>query len=145
MPLSFIVLSLFLSGIVYFVAYIITGFVVDFSFITFSGVFSYFVYSATWLAAIIVFTKMAVHEGNRADRLMLSASCLILIATLLSFPVAYPLIKAWLQQGGYAASHIVGVLGNVGIYNMLGGWLGVAGIICLIRAFWTKSKVSNGG
>ena len=142
MPLSFIVFSLFLSGMVYLVAYIIAGFVVDFTFITFSGVFSYFVYSVAWLAAIIVFAKMAVHRGDRPKRLILIASCFMLVATLLSFPVAYPLIKSWLQQGGYASSYIVGVLGRYGYFNLLGGWLGLAGIICLIRAFWMESSVT---
>ena len=143
MPLSFIVFSLFLSGIIYFIAYLVAGFIVDFTFVTFSGVYSYFVFLAAWLAAIAVSARLTVQESNRATRLMLLASCLMFVATLLSFPVAYPLMKDWLQQGGYSASFIVGVLGKYGIYNMLGGWLGLAGIICFIRAFWMSSKGSD--
>ncbi len=142
MGLPFVALSLFLSGIVYLIGYVISGFIVDFSFITFSGVFSYFIYSAAWIIAMILFAKMAIQTGGRPEKLLLIASCLMLVATLLGFPVAYPLIKEWLREGGYSASFIAGVLGNVGIYNIVGGWLGLTGIICLVRAFWTKSTVT---
>jgi hypothetical protein len=55
--------------------------------------------------------------------------------------VAYPLIKTWLFHdggNGYAASYITDVLGGYGYLNLLGGWLGLTGIFCLIRAAWMK-------
>ncbi|MFC1987694.1 hypothetical protein ACFLVH_04040 [Chloroflexota bacterium] len=127
-----------MSGAVYFVAWLVNGFRVDFSFIFFSGVFNYWVHSVAWLAAVIVSAVMVARRGGRLVRLLLVASCLMLIATLVSFPVASPLMKAWIQQGDpYAPSFIAGVLGNVWSYTVIGGWLALAGIICFIRLSWT--------
>ncbi len=143
MNLSFIILSLFLSGVVYLVAWLIAGFNVDFSFIIFSGFFSYVVYSVAWTGAVIASAVTVARGGGRLVRLLLAVSCLMLAATLLGFPVAHNLIKEWMRQGGYAASYIAGVLGGIGVYIAIGGWLGLAGIICFVRAFWMTPKVNH--
>ena len=141
MPVSFVILSLFLSGIVYLAAWLAVSFAAGFDIIAFSGVFSYAVFAAGWLAGLVITAIMVVRGGRRPERLTLFALCLMLVSALLSFPVAYPLIKTWLFYdggNGYAASYITDVLGAYGYLNLLGGWLGLAGIICLIRAVWMK-------
>jgi hypothetical protein len=76
MPVSFIVLSLFLSGVVYLAAWLAVSFAAGFDIIAFSGVFSYAVFAAGWLAGLVILAIMVAKGGRRPERLTLSAMIL---------------------------------------------------------------------
>ena len=91
-----------------------------------------------WIVAIIVAVIMIRRGGGRAERFLLSGSCLMLVSALLSVPI--PAIVPWLVEGGASRVEAVSVLSG---FNLFRGLVGLAGILCLVYAFWIKFKVKS--
>jgi len=93
-----------------------------------------------WIAAIVLSRIMfSRSDGGRAERLLLIGSCLMLSITLLRIPTI--LIVPWLIEGGNSMTRAASI---ISIYNLVLGIIGMAGIICLVYAFWKKFWVSHG-
>ena len=93
---------------------------------------------AAWSVAIIVAVIMLRHGGGRAERFLLLGSCLMLASTLFTVPMAA--IAPWLVEGGASRVEAVSVLSG---FNLFRGLVGLAGILCLVYAFWIKFKVRS--
>ena len=91
-----------------------------------------------WIVAIIVAVIMIRRGGGRAERFLLSGSCLMLVSALLSVPI--PAIVPWLVEGGASRVEAASMISG---FNLFRGLIGLAGILCLIFAFWIKFKVKS--
>jgi len=89
-----------------------------------------------WTVAIVVAILMLRRGGGKAERFLLSGSCLMLMSSLLSVPIAA--IVPWLVEGGATVVEAASVVSG---FNIFRGLIALAGIICLIYAFWIKFKV----
>ena len=93
---------------------------------------------AAWIAAIVLSAIMLRRGGGRAERFLLTGSCLMLLGTLLLIPA--PLIAPWLLESGVSRVRVASL---VGYFGMLPSFVSLAGIVCLVYAFWTKFKVKS--
>jgi len=62
----------------------------------------------------------------------------MLASTLVSVPIAA--IVPWLVEGGASRVEAASVISG---FNLFRGFIGLAGIICLVYAFWIKFKVKS--
>ncbi|MFC2006293.1 hypothetical protein ACFLVG_05025 [Chloroflexota bacterium] len=88
-----------------------------------------------WIAVIIFIIVMLRRGGGRAERFLLAGASLEITGTLLRIPAGA--ISPWLFHGGYSTTYISSVTTGCGIFVNV---IGMAGIICLIYAFWVKFK-----
>ena len=93
-------------------------------------------YLVAWIAAIVFSVIMLRRGGGRAERLLLTGSCLMLASKLLSVPTV--LIVPLLVGSGWSTDRALPMLSGVGLFL---GLVGLAGIVCLVYAFWIKFKV----
>ena len=93
---------------------------------------------AAWSVAIIMTVIMLRHGGGRAERFLLSGSCLMLVSTLFTVPMAA--IVPWLVEGGASRVEAASVISG---FNLFRGLVGLVGILCLVYAFWIKFKVKS--
>ena len=91
-----------------------------------------------WIVAIVVAVIMLRRGGGRAERFLLSGSCLMLVSTLFTVPMAA--IVPWLVEGGASRVEAASVLSG---FNLFRGLVGLAGILCLVYAFWVMLKVRS--
>ncbi|GAH79289.1 unnamed protein product [marine sediment metagenome] len=95
------------------------------------------VYSAPalvgWIVAVVLAAIMLRRGGARAERFLLVGACLMLLASILVIPTAM-----WLRP--------IREMTNVqttfwfSIFGLIRGVIHLAGIICLVYAFWVKFK-----
>ena len=95
-------------------------------------------YLAAWIAAIVFSIIMLRRGGGRAERLLLIGSCLMFAGKL--FGVAMVLIVPLLVDSGWSTGRAVSMLSGVGLSLSL---VSLAGIVCLVYAFWIKFKVKS--
>jgi hypothetical protein len=95
-------------------------------------------YLAAWIAAIVFSVIMFRRGGGRAERFLLTGSCLMLASRLLSVPTV--LIVPLLVDSGWSTDRALPVLSGVGLFL---GLVGLAGIVCLVYAFWVKFEVKS--
>ena len=95
-------------------------------------------YLAAWIAAIVFSIIMLRRGGGRAERLLLIGSCLMFAGKLFSVPTV--LIAPLLVDSGWSTSRAVSMLSGVGLSLSL---FSLAGIVCLVYAFWTRFKVKS--
>ena len=95
-------------------------------------------YLVAWIVAIIVAVIMLRRGGGRAERFLLSGSCLMLVSTLFTVPM--PAIAPWLVEGGASRVEAASVISG---FNLFRGLVGLVGILCLVYAFWIKFKVKS--
>lgn len=97
-----------------------------------------------WLVALIFAIKMVRRGSGRAERFLLAGVCLMLADSLISsvFAVLQPFALFWLAEIEHSArpEGFIVLLSGV---NALMGIVALAGIICLVYAFWLKFKVSS--
>jgi len=93
-------------------------------------------YLAAWIAAIVVAVMMLKREGGKAERFLLTGSCLMFANSLLRLPTT--LIVPWLVKGGWSSNGALPILSG---FNLFRGLVSLAGILCLVYAFWIKFKV----
>jgi hypothetical protein len=89
-----------------------------------------------WIAVVIFAAIRLRRGGGRAERFLIAGGGLKIISNLLS--VAGVFLTPWLIDLGY--SHIDAVSVSSG-YGIVINVIGMAGIACLIYAFWVKFKV----
>ncbi len=92
-------------------------------------------YLAGWIATIILMVILLRRGGGRAERFVIAGASLKLLSNLLNIPAAA--IVPWLVQRGatitYASSAVL-------IYQIGRGVVNMAGVICLVYAFWVKFR-----
>ncbi len=97
-------------------------------------------YLAAWIVAIVFSAIMLRRGGGRAERFLLTGSCLMLASTLFR-SVASAVIQVLFIQKGWDALRVATVLSYNGLFF---GLVSLAGIVCLVYAFWIKFKVKSG-
>ena len=95
-------------------------------------------YLAAWIAAIVLSVIMLRRGGGRAERFLLTGSCVMLASKLFSVPIV--LIVPLLIDNGWSTDRALPVLSGVSLFL---GLVGLAGIVCLVYAFWIKFKVKS--
>ena len=93
---------------------------------------------AFWIAVIIFAAVMLRRRGGRAERFLIAGAGLKLTGNLLS--IATFAIIPWLIDTGYSVDSANSVASGYGIFCNV---VGMAGIICLVYAFWVKFAGRN--
>ena len=93
---------------------------------------------AFWIAVIVLAAIMLRRGGGKAERFLIAGASLKIIGNLLNIPTAA--IVPWFVSRGYSMDNTVSLVEYYGIFLNV---IGMAGIICLIYAFWVKFKVWN--
>jgi hypothetical protein len=91
-----------------------------------------------WIAVIVLSAILLRRGGGRAERFLIAGASLKIISNLLglaSFTILHGLINR-----GYSIDYANSVVFGYGIFCNV---VGMAGIICLIYAFWVKFKIKN--
>jgi len=91
-----------------------------------------------WTGAVVVAMILLRRGGEKAELLLLVGACLMLVATLLQIPVAG--IPPYLMDRGWQMQSAVRI---VSWWSMGLGVLRLAGIACLLYAFWTRFEVGK--
>jgi len=92
-----------------------------------------------WIIAVVLVVIMLRRGGGKAERVLLIGTSLLLLQSL--FSVLTPSIVTWLTAGREMAN--VEIASILGIFGLIRGIIGLAGIICLVYAFWVKFKSAN--
>ena len=90
-----------------------------------------------WIVVTIFGIIMLKREGGRAERFLVAGAGIKLAVVLLGIPLST--ITFWLIDRGYSIAYIDAVDTGGGIFLDI---IGMAGIICLIYAFWVKFETS---
>lgn len=93
---------------------------------------------AFWIAVIVFAAIWLRRGGGRAERFLIAGASLKIIGNLLGIPTVF--IIPWLVDKGYSPADAISASSGWGIFLNL---IGMAGIICLIYAFWVKFKMRN--
>jgi hypothetical protein len=93
-----------------------------------------------WIAVIIFAVVMLRRGGGRAERFLIAGASLKIISNLLG--IITPAIMIWLLDAGYSKNYANSIASGYGIFLNI---IGMAGIICLVYAFWVKFKTKNFG
>jgi len=94
---------------------------------------------AGWIVAIVLAAIMLRRGGAKAERFLLIGACLMLLASILSVPTQA--LGMWLRIG--REMPVTQVASWVSIFGLVRGLIGLAGIICLVYAFWVKFKLGK--
>ena len=109
----------------------------DFSPIIFSSLISQAFYLAAWIAAIVMAVIMLRHGGARAERFLLIGASLMLVQSIIAIPITA--LGTWLTVDRGMTN--VEAAFMLSAFGLIRGCIGLAGIVCLIYAFWIKFKV----
>ena len=93
-----------------------------------------------WIAVVVFAAVMLRRGGGRAERFLIAGASLKIISNLLILPSFA--IRNWLMQEGYSMDYANSVVSGYGIFCKV---VGMAGIICLVYAFWVKFRTKNFG
>ena len=91
-----------------------------------------------WIAVVIFAAVMLRRGGGRAERFMIAGAGLKIISNLLGTLSIF--VVPWLVGRGYSIDYTNSVTSGYGIFLNV---IGMAGIICLVYAFWVKFKERN--
>jgi hypothetical protein len=89
-----------------------------------------------WIVAVILSVRMLSRGGGRAERLLLIGSGLMLVNNLLS-PFTAVLMQ-WFIVEHRGNMQSIGLIS--GLVNIPLGIISLAGIVCLVVAFWIRWK-----
>ena len=93
-----------------------------------------------WIVAVVLATIMLRRGGGRAERFLLAGASLMLSKSLIAIPTTA--LSIWLTvDRGMANVEAASVLS---IFGLVRGCIGLAGIICLVYAFWVKFRLGKG-
>ncbi len=94
-----------------------------------------------WIAVVVFGAVMLRRGGGRAERFLIAGASLKIISNLLGIPAAF--LTFWLIDRGYSTVYAISAASG---YSTFCNIVGMAGIICLVYAFWVKFKArdSNG-
>jgi len=93
---------------------------------------------ALWIAVIVFAAVMLRRGGGLAERFLMAGAGLKIISNLLGILSVFAV--PWLVDRGYSSTYAVSLASGYGIFCNV---VGMAGIICLIYAFWVKFKGMN--
>ena len=93
---------------------------------------------AGWTAVIVLAAIILRRRGGRAERFLVAGASLKLLSSLISIPAAG--IAPWLIHGGASIAYANSIVTGFGILH---GVVSMAGIICLVYAFWVKFNAMN--
>jgi len=93
-----------------------------------------------WIAVVVFAAVMLRRGGGRAERFLIAGAGIKIIGNLIGAATIF--VVPWLADGGYDPDYIGSV---ASIYTILLNIISMAGIICLIYAFWVKFKQGNIG
>ncbi len=101
-------------------------------------------YLAGWIAVIVLASLMLRRGGGKAERFLVAGASLMLAKTLFGGFSAN--IRALLQlrlvvERGWDQPSLIPIFTAIDIFI---GCIGLAGIICLVYAFWVKFKTTDG-
>ncbi len=88
-----------------------------------------------WIVVIVLVAGMLHRGGGRAERFLVAGASIKILSNLLNIPVVA--IVPWLVDRGYSVTDAISWLSGYGIFCNV---VGMAGIICLVYAFWVKFK-----
>ena len=93
-----------------------------------------------WIVGIVLAARMLKRGGGKAERLLLIGCCLMLAESLIS-PFS-TVLMTWLMAHQTMPSYR-----TVGFFSLIFriplGIINLAGIVCLVYAFWIKFKASS--
>ena len=100
-------------------------------------------YLAGWIAVIVLASLMLRRGGARAERFLVAGASLMVVKTL--FGGFSGNIRALLQlrlvvERGWSQPSLIPIFTGIDIFV---GCIGLAGIICLVYAFWVKFKAEK--
>ncbi len=90
---------------------------------------------ALWIAVIIFGSIMLRRGGGRAERFLIAGGGIKLACNLLVIPSVF--FGPWLFHQGYTSDYISTINTGYGIFRDI---VSMAGILCLVYAFWVKFK-----
>ena len=93
---------------------------------------------AFWIAVIVLAAVMLQRGGGRPERFLIAGAILKIISNLLNIPTVA--IVPWFITRGYSMDNTVSLAEYYGIFINV---VGMAGIICLIYAFYVKFEARN--
>jgi len=93
---------------------------------------------ALWIAVIIYGTTKLSHGGGRAERFLIAGGSIKLITNLLD--AANLFIVPWLFHLGHDTEYFGTVSNSYIIFRNI---ISMAGILCLLYAFWVKFNVKK--
>lgn len=89
-----------------------------------------------WIVAVVLAAIILKRGGARAERFLVIGASLMLLGSLLDIPT--PALSMWLSVAkGMTNVKAASVLS---VFGLVRGCIGLAGIICLVYAFWVKWK-----
>jgi len=88
-----------------------------------------------WIAAIVLAAVLLRRRGGRAEKFLLAGTGVMLVNSLLIIPGVA--VVPYLVGGGATMTDASSAAWSL---NLLRGVVGMAGIICLVYAFWMKFK-----
>ncbi len=101
-----------------------------------SGLFSSAPALVGWIVAVVLAVMMLRRGGTRAERFLLVGACLMLLASILAIPTSA--FGMWLHTSREMTN--VQAASWLSIFGLIRGAISLAGIICLVYAFWVKFK-----
>ena len=93
---------------------------------------------ALWIAAVIFAAVMLRRGGGRAERFLIAGAGLKIVGNLLNIPTVA--IVPWFVTRGYSMDNAVSLVEYYGIFLNV---VGMAGIICVVYAFYVKFEARN--
>jgi len=90
---------------------------------------------AIWIAAVILATVLLRRRGGRAEKFLLAGAALMLVNSILIIPGGA--VVPYLVERGATMTDASSAIWSL---NLLRGVIGMAGIVCLVYAFWVKFK-----
>jgi hypothetical protein len=91
-----------------------------------------------WIAVLIFGIVLLKRGGGRAERFLIAGAGVKLAAVILGIPLTN--ITFWLIREGYSVAYRDSVATGYSVFLDI---LGMAGVICLIYAFWVKFKATE--
>ncbi len=91
-----------------------------------------------WIAVVILAAVRLRRGGGSAERFLIAGGGLKIISNLLG--IAGIFAVPWLIDRGYDHTYAVSLASGYGIFSNI---ISMAGIICLIYAFWVKFKARD--
>jgi len=92
-----------------------------------------------WIVAVVLAAIILRRGGGRAERFLLGGALLMLVQSLITIPTTALSIWLTIDRGmtNVEAASILSILG------LVRGCIGLAGIICLVYAFWVKFRLGK--
>jgi hypothetical protein len=91
-----------------------------------------------WTVVIVFAVIMLRRAGGRAERFLVAGAGINILSNLLNILIGF--VPLWLRSGGYDMDQAISITSYSGLLTTI---IGMAGIICLLYAFWIKFQEKN--